>query len=104
VPTLIRVGFSFFLGFISYLILSALTGNIRHFWKLLLLKEEPDPMYMVTIDKGKCDGDGTCVNMCPQSVFKVESGKSEPVNMSECINCLTCVENCPQQAITVNEI
>ncbi len=43
-------------------------------------------MMMVTIDKAKCDGDGTCVNM------------------SECINCLTCVENCPQQAITVNEI
>jgi NAD-dependent dihydropyrimidine dehydrogenase PreA subunit len=61
-------------------------------------------MYMVTIDKNKCDGDGTCVNMCPQSVFKVDGGKSDPVNMSECINCLTCVENCPQQAITVNEI
>jgi NAD-dependent dihydropyrimidine dehydrogenase PreA subunit len=61
-------------------------------------------MYMVTVDKNKCDGDGTCANVCPQSVFKVEGGKAEPVNMSECINCLTCVENCPQQAITVNEI
>ena len=61
-------------------------------------------MYMVTIDKAKCDGDGTCVNMCPQSVFKVDGGKADPVNMSECINCLTCVENCPQQAITINEI
>jgi NAD-dependent dihydropyrimidine dehydrogenase PreA subunit len=37
-------------------------------------------------------------------VFKLEDGKAEPVNMSECINCLTCVENCPQQAITVTEI
>jgi len=61
-------------------------------------------MYMVTIDKGKCDGDGTCVNVCPQSVFKVDGGKADPVNMSECINCQTCVENCPQQAITVTEI
>jgi NAD-dependent dihydropyrimidine dehydrogenase PreA subunit len=61
-------------------------------------------MYMVTIDNKKCDGDGTCANVCPQSVFKVEGGKADPVNMSECINCLTCVENCPQQAITVNEI
>lgn len=65
---------------------------------------EHDTMYMVTIDKSKCDGDGTCVNMCPQSVFKLDGGKADPVNMSECINCLTCVENCPQQAITVNEI
>jgi NAD-dependent dihydropyrimidine dehydrogenase PreA subunit len=69
-----------------------------------LLKEERGTMYMVTVDKGKCDGDGTCANVCPQSVFKIEGGKAEPVNMSECINCLTCVENCPQQAITVNEI
>lgn len=68
------------------------------------LKRKVPIMYMVTVDKNKCDGDGTCVNMCPQSVFKVESGKAEPVNMSECINCLTCVENCPQQAITVAEI
>jgi len=37
-------------------------------------------------------------------VFKVESSKAEPANMSECINCLTCVENCPQQAITVQEL
>jgi NAD-dependent dihydropyrimidine dehydrogenase PreA subunit len=87
------------------LILSVPAGKIyADFGILLLLKEEQGTMYMVTIDKGKCDGDGTCVNMCPQSVFKVDGGKADPINMSECINCLTCVENCPQQAITVNEI
>ena len=78
-----------------------LFGRARRF---IPLKEECDTMYMVTVDKNKCDGDGTCVNVCPQSVFKLEGGKAEPVNMSECINCLTCVENCPQQAITVTEI
>lgn len=67
-------------------------------------EEEVTAMYMVAVDKNKCDGCGTCVNVCPQSVFKMEGDKSEPVNMSECINCLTCVENCPQQAITVTEI
>jgi len=61
-------------------------------------------MYMVTVDQAKCDGDGACVNVCPQGVFKMASEKSEPENMSECISCLTCVENCPQQAITVTEI
>ena len=61
-------------------------------------------MIMVTVDKTKCDGDGTCVNVCPQAVFVLENGKAEPVNMAECINCLTCVENCPQQAITVQEL
>jgi NAD-dependent dihydropyrimidine dehydrogenase PreA subunit len=61
-------------------------------------------MYLTTVDKNKCDGDGNYVNVRPQSVFQLEGGKAEPVNMSECINCLTCVENCPQQAITVAEM
>jgi NAD-dependent dihydropyrimidine dehydrogenase PreA subunit len=60
-------------------------------------------MYMVTVDKNKCRRDGTCVIVCPQSVFKVDSGKTEPVNMSECTKCLTCIESCPQQAIMVSE-
>src|SRR5512135_156720 len=71
---------------------------------LFCFYEERSAMFMVTVDKNKCDGAGTFVNVCPQSVFKLEGGKAEPVNMSECINCLTCVENCPQQAITVTEI
>jgi NAD-dependent dihydropyrimidine dehydrogenase PreA subunit len=61
-------------------------------------------MYMVTVDKSKCDGDGTCVSVCPQQVFVLADGKADPVNMSECIFCMTCVENCPQKAITVTEI
>jgi NAD-dependent dihydropyrimidine dehydrogenase PreA subunit len=61
-------------------------------------------MIMVTVDLAKCDGDGTCANVCPQAVFKIADGKANPENMSECINCLTCVENCPQQAITVQEL
>lgn len=61
-------------------------------------------MYMVAVDKNKCDGCGTCSSVCPQAVFKLEGDKADPANMSECINCLTCVENCPQQAITVTEI
>lgn len=61
-------------------------------------------MIMVTVDKNKCDGDGNCVNVCPQAVFAMENGKAEPATMSECINCLTCVENCPPQAITVQEL
>lgn len=61
-------------------------------------------MYMVNINLAKCDGDGTCANVCPQAVFAVNNGKAEAVNMSDCINCQTCVENCPQQAIAVTEI
>jgi len=32
-------------------------------------------MYMVSIDTKKCDGDGTCVNVCPQAVFKLDGEK-----------------------------
>lgn len=61
-------------------------------------------MYMVTVNKEKCDGDGACANACPQAVFNMVDGKSDPENMSECINCETCIESCPQQAITITEI
>lgn len=61
-------------------------------------------MYMVTVNKEKCDGDGSCVNVCPQAVFELADGKAEPANMNECINCETCVENCPQAAITITEL
>jgi ferredoxin len=33
-------------------------------------------MYMVTVDKAKCDGDGACVNVCPQGVFKMASASA----------------------------
>ena len=60
-------------------------------------------MIMVTVDKTKCDGDGTCVNVCPQAVFKLENGKAEPVNMSECINCLTCWIYCPDSSVITKD-
>ncbi len=69
-----------------------------------LFKEWQDVMYMAAVDKNKCDGDDTCVNLCLQSIFKLDWGKAEPVNTSECVNCLTCTENSPQQEITVTEI
>ncbi len=68
------------------------------------MEEEQISMIMVTVDMAKCDGDGTCANVCPQAVFKIADGKASPENMSECINCMTCVENCPQQAITLQEL
>ena len=36
-------------------------------------------MIMVNIDLGKCDGDGTCANLCPQAVFAINGGKAEAV-------------------------
>jgi NAD-dependent dihydropyrimidine dehydrogenase PreA subunit len=60
-------------------------------------------MYVVTVDKAKCDGKGECVDACPVSVFEMKDGKSEPVSMDECLGCESCVEVCPTGAITVKE-
>ena len=37
-------------------------------------------------------------------VFEMKDGKSEPVNMDECLGCESCVEVCPKSAITVKEV
>ena len=60
-------------------------------------------MYTVTVDKEKCDGKGECVDTCPVGVFELQDGKSEPVNMDECLGCESCIAVCPNDAITVTE-
>ena len=49
-------------------------------------------------------GDEECVDACPAQVYEMVDGKSEPVNMDECLGCETCVEVCPEGAITVTEV
>ncbi|MFO8016121.1 MAG: 4Fe-4S binding protein [Candidatus Woesearchaeota archaeon] len=53
------------------------------------------------IDKSKCTGCGTCVQVCPMEVFKLEKGKSKAVKPDECIGCGACEAQCPQEAIKV---
>ncbi len=61
-------------------------------------------MYMVTVDAAKCEGCEECVNNCPQVVFKMSDGKSDPHQTSECVFCETCLSVCPTAAITINEM
>jgi NAD-dependent dihydropyrimidine dehydrogenase PreA subunit len=66
-------------------------------------------MWEVVVDKDKCSGDEECVDACPAQVYEMVDGKSEPVNMDECLGCETCVcetcvEVCPEGAITVTEV
>jgi NAD-dependent dihydropyrimidine dehydrogenase PreA subunit len=58
----------------------------------------------VDVDKNKCSGDEECADACPARVFEMIKGKSEPVNMDECLGCGMCIEVCPEGAITVTEI
>lgn len=64
-------------------------------------------MVKVEIDLNKCDGDGTCVDVCPVDVFELQEiegkTKSVVVDNDACIVCRACEVQCPQQAITVTE-
>lgn len=64
-------------------------------------------MVKVEIDLNKCDGDGTCVDVCPVDVFELQEieGKTKAivVDNDACIVCRACEVQCPQQAITVTE-
>ncbi|RLI35225.1 ferredoxin [Candidatus Bathyarchaeota archaeon] len=63
----------------------------------------------VKVDLEKCNGCGTCVDVCPVSVFELQDvegyseKKSVPVNQDACIVCRSCEVQCPTQAITVTE-
>ena len=61
-------------------------------------------MYMVTVDQSKCEGCEECVNNCPQGVFKMTDGKSDPHQTSECVFCETCLSVCPTAVITITEM
>jgi NAD-dependent dihydropyrimidine dehydrogenase PreA subunit len=64
-------------------------------------------MVKVEVDLNKCDGDGTCVDVCPVDVFELQEiegkTKSVVVDNDACIVCRACEVQCPQQAITVTE-
>ncbi len=61
-------------------------------------------MYNVSVDNGKCTGCEECVSICPNEVFKMTEGKSDPHQGSECVFCESCIGVCPSQAITITEM
>ncbi len=64
-------------------------------------------MVKVEVDLNKCDGNGTCVDVCPVDVFELKDieGKTKAVVVDNdaCIVCRACEVQCPEQAITVTE-
>jgi len=55
------------------------------------------------VNKSKCTGCGTCVNVCPTKVFELKSGKSNVARPKECIGCMACENSCPEGAIKVKQ-
>ena len=60
-------------------------------------------MVEIKIDTEKCDGDGTCVDVCPVEVFEIREGKAVVVNLDECLVCMACEVQCPNNAIEIIE-
>ena len=60
-------------------------------------------MVEVKVNKDKCDGCGTCVDVCPVEVFEVIEEKSTVKNPNECLACRACEVQCPNSAIEIIE-
>ena len=55
----------------------------------------------VIVYEDKCDGCGTCEEVCPVEAIKVEGvARVEP---DECVECGTCVDECPNGALALEE-
>ena len=54
------------------------------------------------IDPEKCDGCGTCVEVCPTEAISIDDGKVE-VDEDECVECESCKDECPKEAIYMED-
>ncbi len=68
---------------ISYLFLNHSIGGIQ---------------LVAVIDKEKCTGCETCVDICPTAAISMNDGKAV-VDADTCVDCETCVDECPAEAI-----
>ncbi len=53
------------------------------------------------LDENKCNGCGTCLEVCPHAVFKMNSSHAVIQNRDACMECGACSRNCPFGAISV---
>lgn len=53
------------------------------------------------VDRESCNGDGICVDICPENVLKIVEGKASTVHdrVSDCIMCGQCVAVCPTESL-----
>jgi NAD-dependent dihydropyrimidine dehydrogenase PreA subunit len=65
-------------------------------------------MACVTVNWNRCSGKGTCVDVCPASVFDLqelaehpETLKAVPVRGEDCVLCMECIAQRVEQAINV---
>lgn len=55
----------------------------------------------LTVDAEKCNGCGTCAEVCPHAVFRLGEGKTRIADVDACMECGACALNCPVGALSV---
>ena len=60
-------------------------------------------MVEVKVDEEKCDGCGSCVDVCPVEVLEIVEEKSKVKNPDECLACGACEVQCPNTSIEIIE-
>jgi NAD-dependent dihydropyrimidine dehydrogenase PreA subunit len=71
-----------------------------------MVRQEPSgrkKIVYIEVDAEKCDGCGSCVDICPNEVFEIQDDICVPVNPDDCLECESCVAECPNEAITLSE-
>ncbi len=53
------------------------------------------------LDESKCTGCGTCMEVCPQGVFRMNTRHVEIHDRDACMECGACSRNCPSEAVSV---
>jgi NAD-dependent dihydropyrimidine dehydrogenase PreA subunit len=56
---------------------------------------------MITIDRERCTGCGTCPRVCPHGVLALDGGTAVLAHEDRCIECGACELNCLEEAVTV---
>ena len=55
------------------------------------------------INKEKCNGCLTCIEVCPVDVFSKDGKKAKVEKPEDCIGCRACEVQCPKSAIKVED-
>ena len=53
------------------------------------------------VDKKKCIGCGTCVQLCPVGAIRFDQNGQAQIDPKICIKCGTCQATCPVEAIKI---
>ena len=93
------IGIGITLGFSTFYMINEFEGwsplvkyNLKSIYKGINVPE-------IRVNEEFCNGCRLCFQVCPKSVFTIESGKAKVLDRKECIDCSACYNQCPTEAI-----